>query len=349
VSTTTASPARTVPVEVIGGGGGHRVPATAGAPAWGQVDADANLVHLAEIGAAMGGQLGVHIATDPERTDQARVDARRAAERVRAWARLLTRHDPASDLSRLNRDSRRAVPVGPTLAAALEWGRSVGRRTGGLIDVAMLAERIAAEDGGSATLGPTPDRGWSLVPRPDGRPGGLVTRRPGLAFDLDGIGKGWLADRALRLLGSHPGALVDADGDLSVRVAPGDTWEVGVADPRSAGEYLAVFVLDAARAGDGAVLGLATSGTSVHRWERPDGAGHHLIDPRTGRPARTDVVQATVLAGSAAEAEAWAKCAVLMGGVGGLDLLERAGLRGAVLHLADGRTVALPRTMRWLQ
>jgi FAD:protein FMN transferase len=349
VSTTANSPVRTLPARLIGGGGEGDAPAVLGAPAAGPIDADANRVHLAEIGAAMGGQLGIHVATDRERADQARVDARRVAERVRAWARILTRHDPASDLSLLNRDPGSTVRVGPTLAAALDWGRDIGRRTGGLVDVAMLAERIAAEDGVSATIRPAPERDWSLAPRPDGRPGGLVSRRPGLAFDLDGIGKGWLADRALRLLGSHPGALVDADGDLAVRVAPGDAWEVGVADPRSADEYLAIFVLDAERAGDGAVLGLATSGTSVHRWERPDGAGHHLIDPRTGRPARTDVVQATVLAGSAAEAEAWAKCAVLAGGVGGLGLLDRAGVRGAVLLLADGRTVALPRTARWLQ
>ena len=310
--------------------------------------ADGDLVHVAEVSTAMGGQFAIHVATTPERADEAVADARRAANRVRAWARILTRHDPGSALSGLNRDPRPAVPVGPTLAAALDWGRAVGRRTGGLVEVAMLAERLAAENGHSENAHASPDRPWSLGPRADGRPGGIVARRPGLAFDLDGVGKGWLADRALRLLDRHPGALVDGDGDLAIRVAPGDRWEVGVADPRATGDYLAVFVLDAAGPGARSTFGLATSGTSVHRWERAGTVGHHLIDPRTGRPAQTDVIQATVLAGSAAEAEAWAKCAVLLGGATGIDLLDRAGVAGAVLLLADGRAVALPRTTEWL-
>lgn len=313
-----------------------------------EAGADAGLVHVAEVSVAMGGRLGIHVATTPEHTNAALDDARRAADRVRAWARILSRHEPESRLTRLNRDPRPAVPVGPTLAAALDWGRDVGRRTGGLVDVAMLAERLAAEAGQAEVAPVSRDRTWSLRSRADGRPGGIVVRHRALGFDLDGVGKGWLADRALRLLDRYPGALVDGDGDLAIRVATGDRWEIGVADPRAAGDCLAVFVIDGARAGAGGVFGLATSGTSVHRWERAGTVGHHLIDPWTRRPAQTDVVQATVLAGSAAEAETWAKCAVLVGAAAGIDLLDRAGVAGAVLLMADGRAVALPRTTEWL-
>ena len=312
------------------------------------VEAAPGLVRVSEIGTAMGGRLGDPRGDLAGRAEDARRDALRAVGRVRAWARILTRHDPGSPLMRLNGDPRTAVPVGPTLAAALDWAHQAGRSTGGLVDVTMLAERLAAEQGVAPTRSPARGRTWSLVARLDGRPGGVVVRPPGLGLDLDGVAKGWLADRALRLLDRHPGALVEGDGDLAIRVAPGDSWEVGVADPHSAGEHLAVFVLDARHAAGWRRLGLATSGTSVHRWGRPGGGAHHLIDPRTGLPARTDVVQATVLAGSAAEAETWAKCAVLVGGAAGIDLLDRAGVAGAILLLADGRTVALPRTTEWL-
>ena len=60
---------------------------------------------------------------------------------------------------------------------------------------------------------------------------------------------------------------------------------------------------------------LATSGTIVHRWTHDSGVAHHLIDPRTRRPAVTDVVQATVLAETARDAEAFAKVAVVAGSV----------------------------------
>jgi thiamine biosynthesis lipoprotein len=176
--------------------------------------------------------------------------------------------------------------------------------------------------------------------------GALLHREPGVAFDLDGVAKGWIADRALALLDRYPGALIDADGDLAVRSAEGDAWEIGVDDPRTPGAQLAVFVLPGASLG--ARYGLATSGTSIHRWIGPDGERHHLIDPRTGRTAATDVVQATVLAGSARAAEAWAKTAVVLGLVAALDVLDRAPILGAILLASDGRALAVPRTTRWL-
>ena len=94
--------------------------------------------------------------------------------------------------------------------------------------------------------------------------------------------------------------------------------------------------------------GVATSGTSVHRWQHVDGSRHHLIDPRTGRPAVTDVVQATVVAGTALAAESLAKSIVISGSWDGLELAERAGARAAVVLLEDGEVIATPRSLDWL-
>ena len=78
---------------------------------------------------------------------------------------------------------------------------------------------------------------------------------------------------------------------------------------------------------------------------RSEPVRHHLIDPRTGRPAVTDVIQATVVAESALRAEALAKSAVIAGSVDGFALLERARVRGAVLLMASGEVQALPVTL----
>ena len=323
---------------------------------------------------AMGGGLGIHLAVAAAAdVPTAEADAARVADRVRAWAGRLTRHDPASDLMRANADPRASVPVRPTLAASLRWAADAADTSGGIVDATLLRERLAAE--APAPLGPSPRgpaseelRGVSWARPGDGTssraPARRVGTRPtwrleasghgsailhrelGTAFDLDGVAKGWIADRALALLDRHPGALVDADGDIAIRSADGDSWEVSVADPRTPGAELAVFVLPGARLG--ARYGLATSGISVHRWTAPDGERHHLIDPRTGRPAATDVVQATVLAGTARAAEAWAKTAVVLGLVAALDVLDRAPVLGAVLLASDGRVLAVPRTTRWI-
>jgi thiamine biosynthesis lipoprotein len=339
----------------MGAAVGPAAVATAGAA--GPTSPTATLPRAVNRSRAMGGGLGVHVAAaDDAALVAAELDAARVAARVRAWAGRLTRHDAASDLMRANADPRAAAPVRPTLAAALRWAADAAELTGGIVDATLLRERLAAEATTPAepTSAPTdlPARPSGRVSRPAWRleaaphRGALLHRDPGVAFDLDGVAKGWVADRALALLDRYPGALVDADGDLAIRSAEGDAWEVGVADPRAPGVELAVFVLPGATLG--ARYGLATSGISVHRWTGPDGQRHHLIDPRTGFPAATDVVQATVLAGSARAAEAWAKTAVVLGLIAALDVLDRAPLLGAVLLASDGRVLAVPRTTRWL-
>jgi thiamine biosynthesis lipoprotein len=292
----------------------------------------------------MGGRLAVHLALPASRADlDPERDARRVVGRVRAWAARLTRFTETSDLARLNAGGGSEAVVRPTLGCCLGVAADASRLTGGIVDVGLLDARLAAEAGT-----PLPDRqtsggGWSV--QRSGR-GAIVRRADDLRFDLDGVAKGWLADRALDLLDRYPGVIVDGDGDLAIRVAPGDRWEVGIEDPRADDLDLAVLSLTAEDAnGRPARFGLATSGTSVHRW----GAAHHLVDPRTGRPAVTDVVQATVLAGSARSAEAWAKTAVVLGSLAALDTLDRARVTGAILLTERGEILALPQTTRWIR
>ena len=181
----------------------------------------------------------------------------------------------------------------------------------------------------------------------EGRGRDCTVRREGrVRFDLDGVAKGWFADRALALLGAYPAALVDADGDVALRVPAWSSWRVSVADPIDEATDLAVLSVPRARRGH--PFGVATSGTSVHRWHVNGGPTHHLIDPHTGRPSETDVVQASVVAESALAAEALAKAAVIAGSEEGMHMLERSGAWAAVLLLEGGEVIASPQTMRWL-
>jgi thiamine biosynthesis lipoprotein len=303
---------------------------------------------------SMGGRLAVYVdggdasptlaATLAAIHAAAHAATRRAASRIDRWATRLTRHDDGSELSRLNADPRETVPVGPTLGAVLIASRVAMEAGAGFVDVTLLGARLAAETGGPAPL--PLRRTWSVAGA--GRAAHVI-RPAGLAFDLGGVGKGWIADRAVGLLTRFPGALVDADGDLALRSAAGSVWEIGIDDPRSTDGHLALLRLGtAAGAAWPRSWGVATSGTSVHRWRIDGELRHHLIDPRTGGPARTDVVQATVVADSALRAEAYAKAAVIAGSVAGFALLDRAPVRGAVLLLDTDQVLALPRTLALL-
>jgi thiamine biosynthesis lipoprotein len=312
----------------------------------------ANTEIVSTVEPMMGGRVGVHVLPPDGDRLRAGREIERVMGRIEAWASRLTRFTASSELTRLNVDPRPAVPVRPTLSMILDWARAAEGLTDGLVDIALLDARLAAEGlsraaaaGRGTASASAASRSWALERCPLG---GVVRRPAGLRFDLDGVAKGWLADRALGLLDRHPVAVVDADGDIAVRLGPGERFRIGVADPRRSSFDLAVLELAGPQGTGEACYGLATSGTSVHRWIRAGQVAHHLIDPRTGWSARTDIVQATVLAGTAREAEALAKTAVILGSEAALPMLDRPGVEGALLLTERDEILMLPSTARWL-
>ncbi len=295
---------------------------------------------------SMGGMLAVAVAADPHLVLPAERAAERVGRRVTAWANRLTRHQQDSDLSRLNSDESAAVRVRPTLGSALAWARTAGQASAGVVDVTLLDARLAAESGAQPRQAPAGGADWSI--ECSGRHA-QVTRSPGVHFDLDGVAKGWLADRASWLLIDWPGSFVDADGDIALAAAGGVEWLIDVVDPRSdEAPPLATFRFIGTR-GWRRTAGVATSGTSVHRWSHGGRrTGHHLIDPRTARPAETNVVQSTVVAPTAREAEVLAKAALILGSIAGQQFLARSAAHAAVLLLDSGEVVTSPGTERWL-
>jgi thiamine biosynthesis lipoprotein len=85
--------------------------------------------------------------------------------------------------------------------------------------------------------------------------------------------------------------------------------------------------------------GLATSGTDYRRWQLGGRWYHHILDPRTGRPAVTDVLTATVVAPSAARAEVAAKASLILGSQAGLAWLQARPELAGCLVLEDGRVL----------
>lgn len=229
--------------------------------------------------------------------DDARLGA--GAQWVRDMHDRLTRFEPSSELSRFNDAAGRWVAVSETLGALLRESLRAYTASEGLVNAAVLPAMVAigyTRDFAQGATVLTPPAGHALPPLPDvlevrGREARLA---PGAGIDLGGIAKGWLADRLAERLGDN--AVVNLGGDLSARGGgpDGEGWPVGFGGRT-------VLVRDA---------GVATSGTQSRRWG--DGL-HHLIDPRTGLPARTDLVETSVIAPTASDAEIQAKTALLLG------------------------------------
>ncbi|MFK4102302.1 FAD:protein FMN transferase [Streptomyces sp. NPDC019531] len=142
--------------------------------------------------------------------------------------------------------------------------------------------------------------------------GWFSTRYEG-RLDPTGIVKGWATERAARRVAESgaTGVSVNGGGDVQLLGVPGPErpWRVGVSDPLRPGGLAAVV-----SAAGAAELAVATSGTA----ER----GAHIVDPRTGRSAVTDLVAVTVVAPTLTWADCWATAAFAMGSREGLAWLE---------------------------
>jgi thiamine biosynthesis lipoprotein len=85
---------------------------------------------------------------------------------------------------------------------------------------------------------------------------------------------------------------------------------------------------------------IATSGVDFRRWYQNGKLQHHLIDPRTGQPAITDVQTTTIIHSMATLAEAYAKAVILLGSQAGLDWINRQPQKAALVVRNDGAVLA---------
>jgi thiamine biosynthesis lipoprotein len=92
---------------------------------------------------------------------------------------------------------------------------------------------------------------------------------------------------------------------------------------------------------------LATSGIDYRQWQAQGRTMHHIIDPRTGEPAATDLLSATVLAPTAAQAEGWAKAAIILEAAQAGRELEQRGFAALIVR-RDGEIVTTAPAQQWL-
>jgi FAD:protein FMN transferase len=134
---------------------------------------------------------------------------------------------------------------------------------------------------------------------------GTVIRPPGVRIDGGGIAKGLLADLVGEELAATEAFAVECCGDIRLGGSSALKRRIRVDDPFGTGP-LHEFETSA-----GAV---ATSGITRRSWgESGISLAHQILDPASGRPAFTGIVQATALAPTALEAEILAKSALLSG------------------------------------
>jgi thiamine biosynthesis lipoprotein len=259
-----------------------------------------------------------------------------------AKAREFDHRYPDSPVGMLNAGGEEAPP--PEVLEVLKTAERIAVLSGGAFDplILSLTSLWSFDSGGRlpdpaeirAALGRIDYEGLRIEPE------GRVRLPSGSGLDLGGIAKGGVVD----LLADHLASqgrrdfLIDAGGDILVSGLKqgGKQWVIGIRHPRRSQEILGVVSLGSA----GGRTAIVTSG-DYERYFEVDGVRyHHILDPRTGYPAR-GLVSVTVMAPSCAVADALATAVFVLGPVQGLELLEKlSGVEGLLVGERDGELYA---------
>jgi FAD:protein FMN transferase len=275
--------------------------------------------------------------------------ARAAVEQtVSAFDRACSRFRSDSELCAVNAAAGRGVRVSMLLLDAVTAALRAARLTDGDVDPTVGEALVALgydrdfEAVGQRTASPisiVPVPGWQSV-QVDRDSCTLRVAR-GVKLDLGATAKALAADRAATDASEVAGCgvLVSLGGDIAIAgTAPQAGWRIRVADDhRSAvtapGQWISL------RSG-----GLATSSTTVRRWQTTSGSAHHLLNPTTGRPASGLWRTVSVTAASCLDANI-ASTAAIVRGAQAVPWLESLGLPsrlvrvdGSVCHIAGWPT-----------
>ena len=244
---------------------------------------------------------------------------------------------PDSDLMRLN-----AAPVGTwqdipaDLARVLAIGLDIGRASGGAFDIGM-GDAVRAWGFGSFAADPAAIRAAMQAPHLPAHEvlelnGTSVRKSAPLSLDLNGIAKGYGADRLAEVLSAHGlrDALVGIDGEMrAMGLRPdGSPWTIAVEAPdRDRRAPHSILTLQ-----DAAV---ATSGDYRH-WVTVQGRHlSHTMDPGRGAPLLASPASVTVIAPTCAQADAWATALMVKGVEAGAHLARQAGIDALFLVRDD--------------
>ncbi len=299
--------------------------------------AQTDLIPIAEARELMGTRIGVEARVNPvgKVTQEAARDAVAQAfetlDRMNGlfgWER--------SEVTAINLiDGKVELPISPDTAACIAAAEAWRVKTNGAFDIGVGSLRSiwqrAASDGAMPSdktikeaRGTTGDKCYILEKNEEGAPV-IKLRSKKAMIDVGGIAKGYAVDQAIATLRAagvvH--AQVNAGGDLYVmggRDSKNRPWRIGIRDPRypeeSHDHHPPVAIVELRD------QALCTSGDYEQRYEIGEESFTHIIDPRTGRPAKRGVASVSVIASTATDADAIATALSVMGPDEGLAFVE---------------------------
>jgi thiamine biosynthesis lipoprotein len=267
---------------------------------------------------AMGSYFEVRL---PARVPGASEGATRALDLVDDLESQLTVYRDDSEVARINAEAHLGpMPVESSLFDLLERAVALWRDTSGAYDVTSGALSLAwgftrgpRRVPDAETLADARARTGSEHLRLDRAHRAVAFDRPGIVINLGSIGKGYAIDRAAGVIRDHwfptPALIHGGRSSLYALGSPPDAfggrWSVAVRNPLDPETPVGTVRLRN--------RGMGTSGAVFQQFEEGGRVYGHLIDPRTGEPPEDGPLSVSVLAPTAAEADALSTAFYLLG------------------------------------
>ena len=283
----------------------------------------------------MGNRFEISVVDDAEETANQHIDA--AVEEIRRIEKLLTTFDTTSQTNQINQYAgEHPVKVDQEVFELIKRSKIISQLTQGAFDITYgsVDKRLWNFDQEMKAL-PDAETAARMVRLinyrnviMDEKKGTVFLKEAGMRIGFGGIGKGYAAEMARRLLiqrGVKSG-VVNAAGDLTVwgYQPNGKPWTIGIADPGSAKHPFSYL--------DITDMAVATSG-NYEKFVVIDGKRYsHTIDPKTGLPVH-GIKSVTIMSPNAEIADAMATPVMIMGIRVGLDLVTQ--VRGLACIIID--------------
>lgn len=246
----------------------------------------------------------------------------RISERCRFFEERFSRTKEGSDIWNINQAHGAPVEVSEETARCIEASLAYSEASGGLFDISIGA--VSSLWDFVEGIKPDDDAIKEAVKHVDYRTisvdGTTVTLAdPDAMLDLGGIAKGFITDDLVSMLreAGCKSAMLSLGGNVYVlgESFRGDDWNVGVQDPNGT----ANDVIASIPARD---KSLVTSGLYERSFTVDDVLYYHILDPRTGYPAKTDLASASIVSDSSTDGDAYSTTLFLMGHDKAMDLLN---------------------------
>jgi thiamine biosynthesis lipoprotein len=270
--------------------------------------------------------MGTNIELTASDPDEAKVNAAfdSALKEIARIENVMSEWREGTPVSRINQKAgQEPVAVPDELFHVITAAQKVSELSGGAFDISWAAMRGVWKFSPGDERVPTPEevrKTRSLINykniQLDETQKTVFLKEPGMAIGLGGIAKGYAVDQAMQVLVGLgiKNAIVKAGGDMRVQgTEDGKPWEIGIRHSRDKNKLLARLPLSN--------ISISTSGDYEHFFVKDGVLYHHIIDPKTGYPAR-NCQSVTILAPDTMTSDALTKVVFVLGPVQGMKLIQ---------------------------